>query len=250
MLFAELAARVAVDPDAQQPKYAQLWRRLEELIRQGELPVGLRLPPERKMSRLLGVSLITVKRAYMELRNRELISSEGRRGTIVRQPSRLEPDMNRLKGFTEEMRELGMRPSTRLLSSQVCRDPAIAALFSRPGQSPLLRVARVRCGDDRPLSREVAWYDLSVVPELQHADLQGSLYAFIREHCGVRLDWCEQSVQAVMSSEEENAIFEYEQPQPCLLLKRKTYCGSELMVEYVEGVFRGDAYVYRLRLDT
>ncbi len=44
-------------------------------------------------------------------------------------------------------------------------------------------------------------------------------------------------------------IFGFESPVPCLLIKRHSYNRRDVMVEYVEGLFRGDAYTYRLRLD-
>jgi GntR family transcriptional regulator len=40
------------------------------------------------------------------------------------------------------------------------------------------------------------------------------------------------------------------QPLPCLLIKRRSYTHGEVMMEYVEGLFRGDTYSYRLRLGT
>jgi GntR family transcriptional regulator len=55
-------------------------------------------------------------------------------------------------------------------------------------------------------------------------------------------------VEAVLSTPEETQAFGFDAPQPCLLFKRKTWNEHEQLVEYVEGTFRGDAYVYRLRL--
>src|SRR4051812_27923176 len=37
-------------------------------------------------------------------------------------------------------------------------------------------------------------------------------------------------------------------PIPCLLIKRRSYTHGDVMIEYVEGLFRGDAYSYRLNL--
>lgn len=52
-----------------------------------------------------------------------------------------------------------------------------------------------------------------------------------------------------MSSEAETEVFEFAEPGPCLLMKRKTYSVAGQMIEYVEGTFRGDAYAYRLTLN-
>ena len=51
-----------------------------------------------------------------------------------------------------------------------------------------------------------------------------------------------------MSSTIETTAFGLAEPVPCLLMKRKTYSAARLMIEYVEGTFRGDVYAYRLSL--
>jgi GntR family transcriptional regulator len=53
-----------------------------------------------------------------------------------------------------------------------------------------------------------------------------------------------------MANEEECEIFGFTQPLPCLLIKRRSYTHGEVMMEYVEVLFRGDAYSYRLKLGT
>lgn len=47
----------------------------------------------------------------------------------------------------------------------------------------------------------------------------------------------------------ECEIFGFAKPVPCLLIKRQSHMRNNTMVEYVEGIFRGDAYTYRLKLD-
>ena len=79
------------------------------------------------------------------------------------------------------------------------------------------------------------------------ADVSGSVYACLRT-IGLRLTHCEQSIEAATPSEEESAIFDFAEPVPCLLIKRRTYDDEGRMIEYVEGLFRGDTYAYRLRL--
>ena len=77
---------------------------------------------------------------------------------------------------------------------------------------------------------------------------QGSIYQYLQGVCNIRLANAEQTIEAVVSSEEEALVFGFEQPGPCLLLKRKTYSTSGQIIEYVEGTFRGDAYTYHINL--
>ena len=233
-----------------EPYYLQLQRQLQALIDSGALADGDSLPSERELAELLRLSRTTVKRAYDGLRQqRSLVSTQGRGGTTVSSPApRVSPVMSRLKGFTEEMREMGLEPSARVLACAVVQDRTVASLFGRASNASFLRVLRLRYANDVPMSREVAWYDLALAPAMADWDGGGSAYAFLRDQCGLTLAWAQQSVEAVLSSAEETADFGYAQAGPCLLLKRSTYGADDRLVEYVEGTFRGDVYVYRLKL--
>jgi GntR family transcriptional regulator len=235
--------------DTAMPLYQQIEQQLESLIKDGSLPAGTVLPAERQLAESLGLSRATVQRAYHTLRQRKLVAAHGRRGFLVQRTGpRLHPGMDRLKGFTEEMRLLGKVPSSRILERKIVSDRSIASIFGLPSPARFLKLVRVRHGDGIPLSREVAWYNLTAAPELEHSDLSGSVYAFLAEQCGTPLMYCDQTVEATTPSQEECEIFGFSEPLPCLLIKRRSYTQGDVMMEYVEGLFRGDTYSYRLRL--
>lgn len=234
--------------DTAQPLYQQLEDRLARLIAEGTLPPGMTLPAERQLAERLAVSRSTVQRAYNGLRAKKLLSAQGRLGSIVQGTAgRLHSGMDRLKGFTEEMRELGRVPSSRILERAVVSDRAVAGLFGLNEQARFLKLVRVRSGDGTPLSREVAWYDLQRAPALERADLGGSVYAELAR-LGAPLEHCDQTIEAVDPGAEDCAIFGFSQPVPCLLIKRRSFGRDGEMIEYVEGLFRGDSYTYRLSL--
>ena len=232
------------------PYYVQLQRQLQALIDSGTLGEGSYLPSERDLAEALNVSRTTVKRAYDALREADVIaSSAGRGGTMVKRAPRVSPEMSRLKGFTEEMRELGKFASTTLLVCEVVHDRRMASIFQRPSNALFLHIERVREADGVPMTRELAWYDLTLAPIMAEWDGGGSAYERLKQLCGVTLGGAEQTVEAVLSSDAESAAFGFEQPQPCLLFKRMTRDVGGALVEYVEGTFRGDAYVYRMQLN-
>lgn len=245
---AAFIARVKPDTGTSEPVYKQLLRRITAMIESGELADGCSLPSERALAGALALSRTTVRRCYEELRTNNHINTHGRGGVTVNAPARINPQLGKLKGFTEEMQELGITPSTRLLEHQIVNDRTIASLFNRPASARFLRLVRLRLGDDIPLSREVAWYDLTAAPGLANWDMAGSAYQFIENQCGLTLANGEQTIEAVMSNDEEAAVFGFDRPGPCLLLKRKTFTTDNQFVEYVEGTFRGDAYTYRITL--
>jgi len=244
----DLIKRLQLNEQSSEPYYLQLKRQLHAMIEGGVLESGVNLPSERTLAEAMRVSRTTVKRCYDELRSNRLLSTHGRGGTIVQAPPRANSASGRLKGLTEEMREQGKTSSTRVLHCEVVSERTIACLFKRPSVAPLLRLVRVRMADGVPVTREVAWYDLTAVPALEAWDARGSVYAFLQDHCGIVLVRADQSIEAVMSTPEETEVFGFEQPSPCLLLKRHTYSAANQLIEYVEGTFRGDSYVYKANL--
>lgn len=241
----------ALDNQLGESLWRQLHAQLVMKLQQGVWAAGSTLPSERDLAEQLRVSRITVKRSYDELRRTGWISSgSGRGGSTVLQPlPKLQAPLGQLKGFTQEMLEQGKKATTRILLREVVRDRMIASVFGLPSNSAFLHLVRLRFGDDTPMTRENAWYDLGLAPAMVEWDGQGSAYDLLRHQCGLMLSGADQSVEAVLSTDEEARDFGLTEPLPCLLFKRHTRAGTnQQLVEYVEGLFRGDVYVYRMPL--
>jgi GntR family transcriptional regulator len=243
-------ATLVLNRTAHEPFWRQLYAQMSALIASGAVGQGGSLPSERELAQAMGVSRATAKRCYDELRRFDQLGGRGRGGSVVQAIKQVQPVLGKLKGFTQEMRELGMTASTQLLERVVTTDSMMASVFGRPSTAQFLRLVRVRLADGAPMTREVAWYDMTIAPALGGWDAQGSVYAFIQQACGVELGHAEQTVEAVQSSAQEAHTFGFDAPQPCLQFKRKTYATNQQLVEYVQGTFRGDAYVYKLTLVT
>jgi len=63
--------------------YVELADRIAAEIKAGRPPVGGRLPGEREMTEIYGVSIGTVRRALAELRSRGLVATLPIKGTYV-----------------------------------------------------------------------------------------------------------------------------------------------------------------------
>jgi DNA-binding transcriptional regulator YhcF (GntR family) len=72
---------LTVDPDL--APFQQIMDQFRSLIERGELRAGDSLPTVRQLAGDLGVAPNTVARAYAELQEEGLLTSEGRRGTRV-----------------------------------------------------------------------------------------------------------------------------------------------------------------------
>ena len=234
--------------DTAMPLYQQLEQQLASLIENGSLAPGTTLPAERQLAERLGISRVTVQRSYKALRQRKLLTAHGRLGSIVQEnPHRLTPELDRLKGFTEEMREIGRRLSSKILERKLTTDRTITSMFGLAANARVLKLVRIRYGDGIPLSHEIAWYNIEAAPGLLKRDITKSVYTELAA-CGAPLAHAEQAIEAASPTAEECKIFGFTEPIPCLLLKRRSYGRDGRMLEYVEGLFRGDLYTYRVRM--
>ena len=74
---------IEIDLQSKQAPYAQIKQSIVEMIGNGSLVQGAKLPAIRQLAGDLGVANNTVARAYRELEADRLVRSNGRRGTIV-----------------------------------------------------------------------------------------------------------------------------------------------------------------------
>lgn len=229
------------------PLWQQMHEQIQSYLDSGNIAAGDALPSERDLSEWLGVSRSTVRRCYEELRKNQLLHGRGRGGSVLTE-QRIRPTLGRLKGFTQEMAEIGKKASSSVLLKTLCSNADIAGIFAVPADTVFLHLVRVRYADDIAMTREEAWLNLALAPQLKDWNGQGSSYEFLRLSCGIDFTHATQTVEAVNSSAADDAAFGFSQPQPCLLLKRKAYTGQQQLIEYVEGTFRGDLYTYQVEL--
>lgn len=121
--------QLSIDPDASVPPYEQVRGQLAELVGDGRLPVGAKLPTVRRLAADLGLAVNTVARAYRELEAAGLLETRGRHGTFVA-PGR-DDAVDRLQrlaaGYAAEAARLGVPPDRALSLVRAALDAA------RPG---------------------------------------------------------------------------------------------------------------------
>ncbi|KAF1698841.1 GntR family transcriptional regulator [Pseudoxanthomonas jiangsuensis] len=124
---ARLAALVG--PFDRDPAYRGLCQALQALIGDGRIPIGTRLPSERRVGEALGVSRNTVTRAYAELAASGFASARQGSGTFATAPP------ERRRAHDRALRSLGTRQSPQGAIDLTCAAGAaadgIAAAYAR-----------------------------------------------------------------------------------------------------------------------
>ena len=147
--------------------------RLRELVATAR--PGDRLPSERDLSRRWHAARMTVRSATDALVAEGLVVRRHGSGTYVQAPPVVR--FLGLTSFTQDMRDRGLEPGSRLLDFAVePADGPVAARLRVPVGDPVHRFSRLRLGSGEPMAIETVWIASALVPGLEPADLDGSLY--------------------------------------------------------------------------
>lgn len=239
---------LVIDKDLPTPAYLQLMEQLASAIDRGRLAAGSALPSERGLASSLGLSRMTVRRAFEQLVEAGLVEQRQGSGTYVKgQP--LEQHIDRVLGFGDEARNLGFTPGTRMVETHLLpADETVANALRVSVGDTVLCINRLRTADGEPLAIQEA----HLPPHLTGLSIallesDGSLYHSLERQFGVRPVRARQTIGARLPSRGESALLGIGRDVPVLALERTTFGADELPFEYVRSAYRGD--IYRMALD-
>ena len=76
--------KILLQNNSNQPIYEQIKEQIKAQILQGKVEPGASLPSMRELASDLGVSLITTKRAYVDLEQEQFVTTIRGKGTFVK----------------------------------------------------------------------------------------------------------------------------------------------------------------------
>jgi GntR family transcriptional regulator len=233
------------------PKYRQVADRLAADITAGRLKAGDQIPPERAIAEDLGISRMTVRMAMRHLAERGMIEARVGQGTFVGAPV-IQQQLSTLTGFTEEMERQGRRPGSIVTeASRRLPAPETALALGLPAGAEVWHIARIRLADGEPVALEITEVVADATPGLlDRADFgRTSLYAVLRDGYGLRPASAEQTLAAAAAESAVALPLGIAVGAPVLRLTRLTRDAGGRAFEHVRSVYRGDAFVMKVRLD-
>ncbi len=230
------------------PLYLQLKKLLEAEIAHGGLPLHSRVPSERELSEQYGISRMTARQALAELIQEGRLYTSAGKGTFVAEP-KISQSIQSLTSFSEEMRARGLSPTATLIGRELVAANTVVAERLRVDEEALVvRLERLRLANQEPMALETAYLHFPGMERLLAADLEGSLYVWLRAHFNITPAEAFQEFEARLVQPRERALLHLHDGAAVLLLQRTTYDGDRQPFEYVQSVYRGDRYRFGARL--
>ena len=231
------------------PLYVQLRKRIEAGIRSGFLAADMPIPPEREMAGITGLSRVTVRKAIADLAEKGLVVQKQGSGSYVA-PSRprVEQSLSRLTSFSEDMARRGFHSEVRWLERGLFMpSPDEVLTLGLGSNDQVVRLARLRLADGRPMAIERAALPPDVLPD--PLAVNTSLYDVLGQS-GMRPVRALQKISAVNLSIEDSALLDVRPQAAGLRIERIGFLKEGRVIELTRSLYRGDAYdfVAELRL--
>lgn len=232
---------VVLDRQSAIPLYYQIQQALLDQIRSGALKVGHPVPSEQEIAQRMGVSRMTARQALKSLCHLGVAYSQRGKGTFVAR-AKLEKDFRQVLSFSEEMRERGSRPRSRVLAFRLIAPASgVAEALRLSAAEQVYFLKRVRFADSVPLCIESTHIPARLCPDLKSKfDPHDSLYEALFSHFGIQFDAADEVAEAAIASSEEAKLLRVRKGAPVFHFTRTAFLPGGQPAEFVSSTYRGD----------
>jgi len=230
--------------DAELTKIAWVRERILEMVK--SMTPGDRIPAERTLSVKFDIARETLRRSLDDLAKEGYLDRRQGAGTFAARPKITKTF--RVISFTEDMRQRGFEPSSRVISSFVSQAGARLGKYLKISPAKdVITIKRLRLADGLPMAFEILSVPCDLVPGLLGEELENrSFYETLETRFHTNVAGTNQTIEATVTDDEESALLDVPQLSPALLIERTSSSTDNRIIEYVRSVYRGDRYKFEV----
>lgn len=234
------------------PLYRQIQDNLVELIDNRLLEIGAALPSERQLSERYGVNRMTVRQAIDGLVQKGMLERRRGAGTFVMAGQPVQHLTPTVLGFSQRMREAGLRPSSQLLHRDIIvPDPIVQHHLQLEAEQAVIRLTRLRLVNDAPFMLETSYLEAARFSALMSADLEHeSLYRILEHEYQLQVVEAEHTLEPTLPTPDEARHLGQETMMPAMLVRVIAYEAARTPLEMSRAIVRGDRCRYFFRVNT
>lgn len=236
-----------LDKNSLIPLYVQLEKLLLNMIEREELKVGDIIPSENELSKTYSVSRMTAKKAIDNLTIKGFLERVKGKGTfVVGKEKKIELPLNRLRGFTQKVKEIGLIPKNIVLVLEKRKaDKKIAKLLKITENEEVWYMKRIRQIDDTPAVFEQSYIAVSLLPKLTKDELLNSKFEYVKNQ-GLEISDSDREISAEIPNDYVAAALHLKRNEPILLAECITYLKDGRVLEYSKIFYNQKKYKFKL----
>lgn len=228
------------------PLYKELMEKIEKKIRDEYQP-NQKLPSERELVKMYGISRSTVRLALNDLEERGIIYRLHGKGTFVSPVFIDQPNLGNMYSFSSQMSTEGRHPTTKNISLKLeVPEKEIAQQLNLSEGEKAYELRRLRLSEGEPFMYSRTYLPINIFPDLKMSDLnQDTLYGVMKKKYRQISVLAFEDVQAVNLGQEKAELLHVKTGAASLKINRKTINDKNVPIEFTQTLARGDKFVYR-----
>lgn len=207
-------------------KYTHIANDIRNQILRGELRPNDQLPLVQQMQGIYDSSKMTIKKALDILESEGLIVKKRGSGTFVKNMTKQTMEhllvSSQLRGATAVYSDRNVH--SKVLKFDVI--PAGSQVGSQLAISPedfVYYIVRVRYVDDTALSVETNYMPINLIPQLHQKHAEGSLYAYIQDTLGLKIQSAHRTIRVRLSTALEQSELKIDEGAPVAIVEQTAY---------------------------
>ncbi|QKY70343.1 GntR family transcriptional regulator [Lentibacillus sp. CBA3610] len=227
------------------PLYKQIANNIKTDIDDAKLAHGDAIPSETRLAQTYGVSRVTVREAIKQLVEEGVLYRIQGSGTYINH-EKIEHDILRLQGFTEEMSSLDNNPSNEILEFQLMSPPEEARGHLKIDENEkVYYVKRLRFADFEPLILEESYLPVDLFSDLSIEVMKRSKYEYISSK-GYKIDRRYGELIPMMPSDEIIKHLQIAEQDPLLFMQAFSTFKDGTVFEYSKIYFHPHKYAFKV----
>lgn len=231
--------------NARAPKiaqYKQIQNDILDKISTGYYKQNDTIPTELELAKTYNVSRVTVRRATDNLVAQGILLRTPGVGTFVNHNPTTQK-IATLKGFTQEMLELGIKPSTKVHNFSLKKaDDKIARKLNINTDDMIYYIERIRYGNDEPFVFEKTYMSVKSNPDISIKILEGSKYDYMEKVKNMKIDYSYHNTCPILPPKEIAELFNMDNQTPIIKIANTTFFEDGSILDYTELFFNSPKY--------
>ena len=230
--------------------YESVFNDIKKNVESGAWKEGEKIPSEREFCDFYSVSRITVRRAIAIAESKGLVETVRGLGSFARAPKHEQP-LSKLISFHNTLTKVGVKGSTRLLSSEHSVADVLVdnILHISPGE-PVVKLVLVGEGDGVPIVKYESYFPYSIGKEISRRAKEWQskgkafstldLYGENREEIPTKI---KQTFEAVSADKDISSCLNVKEGHPIFKVTSIVYLG-DMPSEYRIAYYLGEKYKF------
>ncbi|MDR0841305.1 MAG: GntR family transcriptional regulator [Christensenellaceae bacterium] len=237
-----------IDKKTPIPLYFQLKEIILLKIKEGEYPKDSMIPTEHEISEFFGLSRTTVRQAISELVQDGWLYRIKSKGTFVSHPKLNQDFIQHLEPYSEQIKKLGMVPSTQVLELKTINATAgIAENLQIKANEKVVLLHRRRFADDEPMVTVKTYLPFDKCAFVfDHNFEKESLYLVLSNTDATKIRYTNRRLEVTEAKARDLELLHLKSGKPIQLTYSVGYNSYHVPIEYSIARYRGDRSSFRI----